>query len=351
MDESGFGIRESQTTRVLVLVKSNQKHKSVVGKQEWVTNIECITAAGMSLTLIIIFKAKNLNSSWLPSETPSNWHFAVSENSWTSNDLGLHWLIKVFEPQTREIAVNQQRLLIADGHGSHIRADFIAYWEIDAVSQHSSQRILRAEEMQMFIQARKKAVTLDNILSGWRAQPPSALQKPHTPPTQDNLDLSLLKSSPPDGTELRESNVLLNSVLIQVPGLASPAKRYVDRVTRMAETQNTELIILRKQLQEKEELLQAQKAHTRGKKVRLEGKFVYSTQDVLDVAREVESKPVAKRPCGRLYKRPIKEVKEEEEVEVLENSLSTSDNELVDYVARRTRSKRTGSDLLGHVAH
>jgi DNA-directed RNA polymerase specialized sigma24 family protein len=67
---------------------------------------------------------------------------------------------------------------------------------------------------------------------------------------------------------------------------------------------------------------------------------------VLDVAQEVESKPVAKQPRGRPRKRPIEEVEEEEEVEVLENSLSASDNELVDYVARRTRSKRTGSDLL-----
>lgn len=142
--------------------------------------------------------------------------------------------------------------------------------------------------------------------------------------------------------------MLLNSVLAQVPGLASPAKRYVDRVTCMAETQNTELLILRKQLQEKEELLQARKAHKRGKRVRLEGTFVYSTQDVLDVAREVETKLVAKRPRGRPRKRPVEEVEEEEDAEVLGNSSSASDNELVDYVARRTRSKRVGSDLLAH---
>jgi hypothetical protein len=72
----------------------------VVGKQEWVTDIKCINAASESLMLMIIFKVKNLNSSWLPSETPSNWHLAVNENGCISNNLGLHWLIKVFEPQT-----------------------------------------------------------------------------------------------------------------------------------------------------------------------------------------------------------------------------------------------------------
>ena len=149
-------------------------------------------------------------------------------------------------------------------------------------------------------------------------------------------------SSPPDGTELRESNVLLNSVLAQAPGLASPAKRYVDRVTRMAETQNTELTILRKQLQEKEGLLQARKVRTRGKRIRLEGEFVYSTQKVLEVAREAERKSVAKRPRGRPRKRPIEEVEEQEEAEILNESSSASECESVVYVARTTRSMRVG---------
>ena len=127
MDESGFGVGESQTTRVLVLINSTHKYKSVAGKQEWITDIECVSAAGEALAPMIIFKAKNLNSSWLPPETPKDWHFGVSENGWTSNNLGLEWLVKVFDPQTRERAGNGRRLLIVDGHGSHIRADFIAY--------------------------------------------------------------------------------------------------------------------------------------------------------------------------------------------------------------------------------
>jgi DDE superfamily endonuclease len=127
MDESGFGVGESQNTRVLISINVKQKYKAVAGKQEWVTVLECIDAAGGSLTPMIIFKGKNMNSGWLPSQTPRDWHFAVSENGWTSNEIGLQWLIKVFEPQTREKARGQPRLLIVDGHGSHIQADFIAY--------------------------------------------------------------------------------------------------------------------------------------------------------------------------------------------------------------------------------
>jgi hypothetical protein len=127
MDESGFGVGESQTTKVLVPLDRQQQYKVVVGKQEWVTVIECINAAGDALPPMIIFKGQNINSGWIPSQTPTDWHFAVSENGWTSNILGLQWLIKVFEPQTRDKAAGRPRLLIADGHGSHIRADFIAH--------------------------------------------------------------------------------------------------------------------------------------------------------------------------------------------------------------------------------
>ena len=89
MDESGFGVGESQTTKVLVPLDRKQKYKVVAGKQEWVTVIECINAAGGALTPMIIFKGKNLNSGWLPPQTPKDWHFEVSENGWTSNILGL----------------------------------------------------------------------------------------------------------------------------------------------------------------------------------------------------------------------------------------------------------------------
>ena len=98
MDESGFGVGESQNTRVLISINVKQKYKAVAGKQEQGTVLECINAASDSLTLIIIFKGKNMNSGWLPSQTPRDWHFAVSENGWTSNEIGLQWLIKVFEP-------------------------------------------------------------------------------------------------------------------------------------------------------------------------------------------------------------------------------------------------------------
>ena len=72
----------------------------------------------------------------------------------------------------------------------------------------------------------------------------------------------------------------------------------------------------------------------------MQGEFVFSTADVLKIAREAEEKPAAKRPRGRPRKRPIEEVEEEEEEELILSSSANSDSELDTVVVRQTRSKK-----------
>jgi hypothetical protein len=75
---------------------------------------------------------------------------------------------------------------------------------------------------------------------------------------------------------------------------------------------------------------------------------VYTSQKVLNTVREVETKPVVKRPCGRPRKRPIKGAEDGEEVEIVDDSSSTSECESVVYVACMTRSMRVRYDLVFH---
>ena len=63
MDESGFAVGESQTSRVLINVREASKFKVVSGRQEWITAIECISASGAAVPPLIIFKAKHTNTS------------------------------------------------------------------------------------------------------------------------------------------------------------------------------------------------------------------------------------------------------------------------------------------------
>lgn len=48
----------------------------------------------------------------------------VSPNGWTSDEIGLHWLQKVFIPETIGWKTGRYCLLILDGHGSHLTPDF-----------------------------------------------------------------------------------------------------------------------------------------------------------------------------------------------------------------------------------
>ena len=55
-------------------------------------------------------------------------YFAVSEKGWTSNDLGVQWLQKVFDKHTKaKVGQSRRHLLIVDGHSSHVNLSFLEY--------------------------------------------------------------------------------------------------------------------------------------------------------------------------------------------------------------------------------
>jgi len=70
------------------------------GNREWITVIESINCQGWALPATVIFQGRMHQASWYASGVPEDWHIAMSENGWTSNDLGLHWLKEVFDPNT-----------------------------------------------------------------------------------------------------------------------------------------------------------------------------------------------------------------------------------------------------------
>jgi hypothetical protein len=70
-----------------------------------------------------------IQSSWVEALDDEK-HSAFVTNSptgWSNNELGLAWLIDVFERFTYKKARRQWRLLILDGYGSHLTREFIEY--------------------------------------------------------------------------------------------------------------------------------------------------------------------------------------------------------------------------------
>lgn len=218
--------------------------------------------------------------------------------------------------------------------------------ETDAVSRVDSGRIQRVEWTEMYIRAREKAFTSANTASGWKATgleplspivvvdklaatPTRRTLPPQTPGGSSSLDSSLLYSSPPDGTELREANTVLNSELSKASSVGSPIKRYAERMTRAFEATQSELTTLRKRIAEQDELLRTRKAREKGKRVALKGRFMFSTEEVLQIAREAEEETAATKGRRRPRKRPVSVEIEKSGGKVLEDVSSGSESDCI----------------------
>jgi hypothetical protein len=103
------------------------------GCREWITVLAAVCADGSALSPGIIYQSANssLQASWVAAiEAGQHDVFVASSPSgWTNNDIGLAWLEQVFDRCTKQKARRGRdwRLLILDGHGSHLTKDFIDY--------------------------------------------------------------------------------------------------------------------------------------------------------------------------------------------------------------------------------
>lgn len=125
-DETGFAMGLIAAAKVVT--RSDVPGKPFLlqpGNREWVTAIECISSNGWALPSCIIFKGKVHMEAWYENDkVPSNWRIEVSPNGWTSNEIGLRWLQNHFIPHTTGRSVGKYRLLVLDGHDSHLTPRF-----------------------------------------------------------------------------------------------------------------------------------------------------------------------------------------------------------------------------------
>jgi 4-hydroxybenzoate polyprenyltransferase len=125
MDECGTAIRASTNSRVMADSRKRRTRCKALGNRKWVSIIECISALGMKITPLVIFKGASVQAQWFPVSNIPRWHYTHSINGWTSNQHGIDWLKRVFAPQTAPDNPNEYRILICDEHGSHVTVDFI----------------------------------------------------------------------------------------------------------------------------------------------------------------------------------------------------------------------------------
>src|SRR5277367_6310351 len=200
----GCSIGIADTSNVVIDSSYPKAYEAQPGRQEWVTVIECVSATGEKIPPYVIFKGERLMSSWFPKQLPKGWKFAVNTMGWTNNFHGLKW-IEHFDDVTKSQlqSPHDYRLLVCDGHDSHISTDFVPYCihhHIDLIllPSHFSHllqpldvrvflplkhtvstqisrfirsgvtRIQKVEWLKKFIEAREHGITKENIISGWR---------------------------------------------------------------------------------------------------------------------------------------------------------------------------------------
>jgi hypothetical protein len=132
MDETGCALGVCTNSQV---VASSSKKKAYIKSpedREWVSIIETISAVGVKLQCLVIFKGKHLQSTWFPAQGTPDWLYTTSENGWTSNSIGYEWLQRIFIPNTSP-SNSGWRLLLLDGHGSHIPIDFMWLCKVNKI--------------------------------------------------------------------------------------------------------------------------------------------------------------------------------------------------------------------------
>jgi hypothetical protein len=124
-DETGFMMGQISSATVVTSSTDTGKAKMVQpGNREWVTVIQGISSYGWAMPPLIVVAGKNHLASWYRTTSlPANWVIALSDNGWTTNEIGLQW-VQHYNQHSQPRTKGKYRLLILDGHKSHQSVDF-----------------------------------------------------------------------------------------------------------------------------------------------------------------------------------------------------------------------------------
>lgn len=122
MDEVGVRLGLQFDHVVVGTSATARASKSTPPGREQATIIECVSAGGLKTRPLVIFKGKHVQTTWFNVDDAPDWKYCCSSSGWTNNAIGLRWLQEIFIPST---ATADWRLLLVDGHGSHITTEFM----------------------------------------------------------------------------------------------------------------------------------------------------------------------------------------------------------------------------------
>ena len=96
------------------------------GSREFISCLACVCADGTSIPPTLIYQglSGDLQTTWVNDlHVEDEAYFASAPNGWSSDAMGLAWLER-FDQNTNHKS-SRRRLLIVDGHSSHVNWTFV----------------------------------------------------------------------------------------------------------------------------------------------------------------------------------------------------------------------------------
>ena len=154
MDEKSFLISICIILKQIVAKRQLESSKlfgaSRDGSREFLFLVACICADGTALPPVLTYEGKShdLQDTWLEDfdHSADEAYFSASPKGWTNDALGISWLKTVFLRHTGPKEGNNKRLLILDGHSSHVNWEFIKICDknniiLGILPPHSTHRL------------------------------------------------------------------------------------------------------------------------------------------------------------------------------------------------------------------
>ena len=131
-DEKGFLIGWGRAIKRIMSLEAYKSGRVTKrkgdGNREFITCLAYVLAIGKWISPVLVYKglSNNLRNTWVKDvHKDAGVHFASTANGWSNNALGLRWLQTTFENATKPKSDRTRRLLLVDGHSSHVNMEFI----------------------------------------------------------------------------------------------------------------------------------------------------------------------------------------------------------------------------------
>ena len=354
----GFNIGVRGTHAYVICDRKEKKAlEAQPGRTEWVTIVECICADGGAIQPLIIFKGENFQTGWIPNDMNTTWNWSCNTKGWTCDKIAKAWIKKVFEPVTRAKVTNgEKRVLICDGHGSHVSADFVRYCldagiilllmpphsshlcqpldvgvfsplkeymsqELNETLKYGVPNIKKYEWADAYQRARPKAMSANNVTSAFRAtglvpfnrrkvlvRMPTFQEKDCdsdlelesnediTTESQQEHPFANVPATPSriDPTILKDANAALLSN-IQAGIFDTPTRTFIPKLATFAEFSSTQVVIANHKNQAKDSIIKRRREVTTGKRVCLKDQCIITTEELYAKLQRCEQTTAEKK--------------------------------------------------------